>query len=330
MSSNVIVVSVIIPVLNEEKYIAACLNSILEQDFNKENMEILIADGGSTDNTRAIVDKFISDYPELIRILENKGRIQSCAMNVGIANARGKYIMRLDAHADYAEDYISKCVHYLDTTDADNVGGVAETKAHTVTGKAISKMLSSPFGVGNSQFRTGGESGYVDTVPFGCFRKEVFEKLGGFNEDLARNEDNEINHRIISNGGKVYLASDIHFTYYCRETVKDICKMAYENGKWTIIASRLIPGAMRLRHFIPFIFVLSLFVLSIGSFLTKYAFYLLLMDLGAYFLCDLFFSCKIASCFSEALRLIILHLVFHISYGVGSFKGIFFKEITLI
>lgn len=145
-------------------------------------------------------------YPRLIKVFDNPKKIVPFAMNIGIKNSKGKYIIRLDAHAEYANDYFSKCVHYLDNIEVDNVGGTMETRARTRMGLNIAKMLSSKFGVGNSQFRTDGKSGYVDTVPFGAFKREVFSKYGGYDERLVRNQDNELNYRIRKNGGRIFLA----------------------------------------------------------------------------------------------------------------------------
>ena len=192
-------VSVVMPVYNEEKYIKNCLDSLLLQDYPIEKMEWIFVDGLSKDKTKDILLEYKNKYPELIKVFDNKNKTVPYAMNIGIKEAKGKYIVRLDAHADYNKDYISKCVYYLDTTDADNVGGIAITKSRGFTGNAIAMMLSSKFGVGNSQFRTNGHSGYVDTVPFGAFRKEVFEKWGGYDERLTRNQDNEMNYRIRKN-----------------------------------------------------------------------------------------------------------------------------------
>ena len=161
-------ISVVMPVYNEEKYIENCIDSLLLQDYPQECMEWIFVDGMSTDRTRELIGAYIEKYPKLIKLLSNPNKTVPYAMNIGIKEARGKYIIRLDAHADYNKDYISKCVYYLNTTDADNVGGVAETKSKGFVGNAIAKMLSSRFGVGNSEFRTNGESGYVDTVPFGA------------------------------------------------------------------------------------------------------------------------------------------------------------------
>ena len=301
MSEN-ITVSVVMPVYNEEKYIKKCVDSLLKQDYPIENMEWIFVDGCSTDLTVKLLEEYQQSYPELIKILNNPKKIVPCAMNIGIAESKGKYIVRLDAHADYAVDYISKCVHYLDTTDAENVGGVAETKSHGLVGNSIAKMLSSKFGVGNSQFRTNGKSGYVDTVPFGAFRREVFSKYGGYDERLVRNQDNEMNFRIRKNGGKIYLADDIHLSYFCRDTVKGISDLARKNGMWNIITMKLCPGSMGLRHFIPFLFVLSVFGLGVLSFFHIGFLILLGAELALYTFMDLLFSLKLAENASQSIE----------------------------
>lgn len=320
MNEN-IVVSVVMPVYNEEKYIEKCVDSLLLQDYPKEKMEWIFVDGESKDKTVEILNGYREKYPELIVVLSNPDKIVPYAMNIGIAASKGKYIVRLDAHADYAADYISKCIHYLETTDAENVGGVAETKANGFMGNAIAKMLSSKFGVGNSQFRTGGDSGYVDTVPFGAFKREVFSKYGGYDERLVRNQDNEMNFRIRKNGGKIYLANDIRLSYYCRDSVKGISSMAVKNGMWNVITMRLCPGSMGLRHFIPLAFVLSLPTLSLLGLLHPIFLLALGAELSLYLLLDAVFSARQASSVKEFFALLILFPIFHVTYGVGSMIG---------
>lgn len=316
-------VSVIMPVYNEARYIKRCIDSLLQQDYPQENMEWIFVDGMSSDNTKEIIRQYQMKYTDLIRVFDNEKKIVPCAMNIGIKNAEGKYIIRLDAHADYAEDYISKCVHYLDTMDADNVGGLAETKSSGFVGNTIAMMLSSKFGVGNSQFRTNGKSGYVDTVPFGAFRKEVFDKWGGYDERLVRNQDIELNYRIRKNGGKVYLSSDIHLSYYCRDTLRGVSKLALTDGKWNIITMNLCPGSMGIRHFVPLCFVLSLIMLPlIAIFVCKYIWILFMIEILLYLLCDIIFSAVAAKGIKPFMLLLVLFPVFHISYGVGSLKGI--------
>ena len=311
------------PVYNEEKYIEKCIDSLLLQDYPIEQMEWIFVDGCSKDKTVELMEGYREKYPALIKILTNPHKIVPYAMNIGISASCGKYIVRLDAHADYATDYISKCVYYLENTDAENVGGVAETKANGFMGNAIAKMLSSKFGVGNSQFRTNGESGYVDTVPFGAFKREVFSKYGGYDERLVRNQDNEMNFRIRKNGGKIYLSDDIRLSYYCRDSIKAISDMAKKNGMWNVITMKLCPGSMGVRHFVPFLFVLSIFGLSILGILHPAFWMLLGVELALYLLLDVFFSAGLAKNTKEFFTLICLFPIFHVAYGLGSMIGIF-------
>lgn len=336
--SNTPFISVIVPTYNEERSIDECVSSMLAQDYPRERMEWFFVDGESTDATTSLLCGYRESYPELIKIINNPHRTVPFAMNLGIRAARGEYIIRLDAHAAYAPDYFSSCVRVLERTGADNVGGVIETRARTDMGRSIAKMLSSPFGVGNSTFRTGGRDGYVDTVPFGAFRREVFERVGLYDERLTRNQDSELNYRIIKNGGRIYLSHEIRLAYYCRDTLRGITKMAYQNGKWNIITSRLCPGSMRLRHFVPCIFLLSLICLPaaagifavlspfiggvLSAWLSGLAGAALGLELLAYLALDCLFSARAASDVREFLRLLYLHPAFHICYGAGSLAGI--------
>ena len=315
-------VSIVMPIYNEEKYIEKCIQSLLRQDYPLEDMEWIFVDGKSNDKTIEILNWYVEKYPDLIRVYQNPHKIVPYAMNIGISASRGIYIVRLDAHADYAIDYISKCIFYLENTNADNVGGVIETKSRGFVGNAIAKMLSSKFGVGNSQFRICGDSGYVDTVPFGAFKRDVFQKLGGYDERLVRNQDNEMNFRIRKNGGKIYMSKDIKLAYYCRDSIKGIIGMAKENGMWNIITMRLCPGSMGIRHFIPFIFVCSMIGLIFLGMLYQVFWWLLALELFLYGILDIIFSIKSGSTIKERLILIILFPCFHISYGIGSIAGI--------
>lgn len=316
-------ISIIIPVRNEERYIKKCIDSLLLQDYPFEYLEIIFVDGLSTDNTKRIIEEYMKNY-NFINLLINQNKTVPYAMNIGIENCKGEYIIRMDAHSEYQHNYISKCVEKLQKVDADVVGGLAITKGNGVVGKAIAKLLSSPFGVGNAKFRINSKSGYVDTVPFGAFKREVFEKYGGYDTRLTRNQDNEMSYRVRKNGGKIYLSDEIKFTYYCRDNIKDLSKMGFQNGKWNIITNHLVPGSMSIRHFIPFIFVLSLLIgiplliFQIGIFKE-----LFILELIIYTIVNLYFSFKYSKFnFLDIIILFVLHPLFHISYGFGSVIGI--------
>ncbi|MBR2927397.1 MAG: glycosyltransferase family 2 protein [Clostridia bacterium] len=314
-------VSVIVPLYNEEKYIQNCIESLALQTYPASNMEWIFVDGNSTDQTREIIESYIAQERYPMVLLHNEKRKTPYALNMAIERARGKYIIRLDAHSYFYPDYIERCVYYLDNTDADNVGGLAETEAEGFVGQAIAKMLSTKFGVGGSDFRVGEGNRYVDTVPFGAFRREVFARVGLFNTKLLRSEDNDMNSRIRQSGGKVWLAEDIRFKYYCRNTVKDILKMGLQNGNALFHTLRENPKAMSIRHFIPFLFVVSLLVMPGLSFLFPPVFgTLFAIELGLYLVLDLYFSFANKTP-RYGLITVWLYPLFHIVYGTGSALG---------
>jgi len=317
-------VSVVIPIYNEEKFISNLVDSIVQQDYDKNKFEVIFVDGNSTDKTVDILNKEIKDKDVNYRIIFNPDKITPKSVNIGIKEAKNEIIIRLDAHSKYPVNYISKCVYYMNNVDADNVGCLVKTVSDSKIGKIIANVVSSKFGVGNSNFRTNSDSGYVDTVPFGTFRRELFNKIGYLNEELPRSEDNEFNNRIIKNGGKVYLFNDIEVEYYPRETILKLMKMGFENGKWAIYTGYIIPGSMKLRHFIPLFFVIGL-ILGIIVILMKLKLLTLIFGLilALYLLLDIIFTIKnvMLDGFIQVISLIIYPL-FHISYGIGSIFGI--------
>ena len=311
-------VSVILPLYNEEKYIKNCIDSLISQTYPKDKMEWILVDGNSTDRTVEIINDYIKtgDYP--IVLLHNQKKKTPYALNMAIGEAKGKYIIRLDAHSYFYPDYIEKCVHYLDTTDADNVGGLAETEASGFVGQAIATKL----GVGGSDFRIGEGNRFVDTVPFGAFRKEVFTRVGLFNPKLLRSEDNDMNSRIRQSGGKIWLAEDIRFKYYCRDTIKGILKMGIQNGNALFFTLRENPKAMSIRHFIPFLFLLSLILLPVISLIIPFFWNVLALELALYTLLTMFYSfCNKTPAYG--LITIWLYPTFHIVYGFGSLLSLF-------
>ena len=226
--------SVICPIYNEVKYIDVCIQSILLQDYPKEHLEVLFVDGMSQDGTRDIVGNYSKQYP-FIHLLDNEKRIVPMAMNIGIKASKGDVIMRLDAHAQYPPNYFSVLTKALRFLAADNVGAACRTDVLNKTPKtlAIREVLSNRFGVGNSTFRLGVDKVLeVDTVPFGCWKRDVFDKYGVYDERLIRNQDIELNKRIVRGGGRIYIVPDTYCVYLARETFKELAKNNFGNGKW--------------------------------------------------------------------------------------------------
>ena len=318
-------ISVVVPVRNEEKYISRCVETIFRQDYPRDRMDVIFVDGQSNDRTVQQLLELQNTYPE-IRLLENPHRTVPYAMNIGIRASRAEVIVRLDAHAEYPPDYVRLSVETLLTRECENVGGYCDTRGRGFVGEGIAAMLCTPFGVGNSTFRTADKDGYVDTVAFGCFHRDLFERIGYYDERMTRNQDNELSYRIRKNGGKIWFNHRIRFVYYCRDTLSGILRMGFMNGKWNVITMALVPGSMSLRHFVPFAFVLSTLlllalVLATGSFFFKG---LLLLEWGMYLALDLFYAWDISQ--KKGLRYLPLEVflfpAFHFAYGTGSFFGL--------
>lgn len=319
-------VSIVIPVYNEEKYIKQLVNSLLNQKYDRSKIEIIFVDGNSQDNTVDSINSLLQKNNNInYKILYNPKKIPPISVNIGIKEAKNDIIIRLDAHSEYPSNYIEKCVYYINNIDADNVGCLVLAKGRTFIQNAIANVVSSKFGVGNSSFRTNAKSGYVDTVPFGTFRRELFSKIGYFNEELPRSEDNEFNNRIIKNGGKVYLFNDVIVTYYPRDSIIKLIKMGFTNGKWGLYTSYLIPGSMKLRHFIPMIFVLGIIIGAIIVLISmnKILFWIYISVIVLYCLLDILFTIKgVISGGIKQIICFLLYPIFHFSYGVGSICGI--------
>ena len=317
-------ISVILPVFNEEKHIRGCLDSLVSQSYPVEFTEFIVVDGNSTDRTLEIVREYMGQYP--VRILSNPARKTPVSLNMGIRASKGLFIVRCDAHARYPADYIERCIACLKETGADNVGGILQTRADGFTGNAIVKLLSSPFGVGNSAFRINNKSGYVDTVPFGAFRRSVFDTVGMFNEELLRSEDNDINARIWANGGKVFLSDSVYTVYYCRNTVSTLLKQALQNGNALFRTLKINPRAMKLRHYVPFLFLLSFILFPVLWSRVSALHPLYLTELSVYLILDLLFS---FSGTGKRYGFITFWLfpLYHLTYGLGSFLGLLGKKL---
>ncbi len=320
-------ISIIIPCFNEEKYIDSCIESVVKSDINYEETEIIFVDGNSNDKTVEIINKYIKTYP-FIRVLYNPEKYTPISMNMGIKASVGEYIFILSAHAKYKRDYFAKLVHYIQELKAGCVGGVLITdiKNRNKKSNSIKEVLTHRFGVGDASFRTGSSSiKEVDTVAFGCYAKETFEKFGLFDEKLIRNQDIELNKRIVNAGGKIYLIPDITCTYFAREDFTTLAKNNYSNGLWNILTGYYTKTlkSLSLRHFIPLLFVLSLIVPIVTSLVFPKILWLSLFSLVSYFCLVIIISFRIKNSSNSVLYLILSFLTLHFSYGMGSFMGIF-------
>jgi len=319
-------VSIIIPCRNEEEFIGKCLDSIIAQDYPKDRIEILVIDGRSTDKTRENVKKYAQKYP-FIKVLDNPRKITPTALNIGIKRAKGEIIIRMDAHNVYEENYISKCVKYLKEYNVDNVGGILITLPanNTIVAQSIALAFSHPFGVGNAYFRIGSKKPkFVDTVPFGCYKKEVFEKIGLFDEDLLRGQDAEFNARLKKNGGKILLIPKIVSYYYARDSLSKLWRMYFQYGYFKPLTAKKIGNVYTFRQLIPGAFVGSLIISLVLSVIYRPFLWFFIFILGSYIITDLVFSLRIS--LKKGFRFFfVLPLVFaimHFSYGLGYLKGI--------
>jgi len=260
-------VSVLVPVYNEQDYIGACLDSLLEGDFDNEKLEILVIDGGSTDRTREIVGRYQSKNP-LVRLISNPKKIVPCALNIGAREARGEILVWVGAHAQYATNYVSRSVALLLETGASSVGGKLIAVGDGFVGKSIAYALSLPTGTGNAKYRSGEQPAWVDTVFGGCWWKTDFNAIGGFDEQWVVNQDTEFNTRLRQQIGKLYFSPDITCKYFVRNSVAKLSRQYYRYGFWRARTSLKHPSSLQIRQLLPATFVLTLFISALTSFWT--------------------------------------------------------------
>jgi len=320
-------VSVIIPAYNEERYIGGCLRSLLRGAYPHDCWEIIIADGMSTDRTREEIRKVSMESPVPIIVIDNPRRVTPRALNLAIGRARGEVIIRVDAHTEYGDDYVARCVQTLRESGAANVGGPMDTRpgADTPMARAIALAMAHPFGVGNSAFRTQTEAREVDTVPFGCFRCEVFQQVGLFDERLWRNQDFEMNQRIRKAGGRLWLDPRLHSAYYSRATLSALMRHAWINGFWNALSHALHPYSFCLRHALPVAFVLGLtaamaasaLALATGTVFWRVVALVLWLPYVLYLALDLVVSLRLGRTGRERAALLVTFPAFHLWYGAG-------------
>jgi len=259
-------VSIVVPCFNEATSIEECLDSILAQDYPSSRIEILIADGESTDGTRDIIERYAAAHPAArIRVVNNPDRIQAAGCNRAITVSRGDVIIRLDAHAKYQPDYVRCCVNALMTTGAQIVGGAQRPVWRTPFQHAMAVALESPLAVGGAAYRDPSREGFVDTVWLGAFHRNAFENVGLFDPRAVTNEDAELNQRLSSSGGKVYLSRDIVGYYYPRENLRALARQYFRYGVGRARTTLKHRRLQTLRPLAPAALVLGMATLAIAA-----------------------------------------------------------------
>ena len=308
------ILSVICPVLNGEKYI---IDNILTFFVNSkiQDKELLIIDGGSNDRTIEIVKDWCQKYSN-IKLIHNPHKYVPYALNIGIKESNGQFISRLDVHTVYPKNYFEKCIELSKTINADNIGGTIISCGVSICGKAIAHSMSSLFGVGNSTPRIKGYDGYVDSIAFGFWDKQVFDKYGFFDETLIKNQDEDHNYLIIENGGKVYQSSKIKTHYFVREKIIDLIKQMFYYGFYNppVLVKNI--SRIKIRHIIPSLF--SVYIFTIFFNLNPFW----LIPLYSYILLNILFSIINKENILTKIICIIIYPIMHLSYGIGFILGL--------
>jgi succinoglycan biosynthesis protein ExoA len=325
-------VSIVVACRNEVKQIGSLLDSLLSQDMAGISWEAIIADGMSDDGTPEVLGKYGARYPQL-RFVPNTGRIVSTGLNAAIRAARGEIIIRMDAHTSYAPNYCRLCVETLERTGADNVGGPARTQAVGVRARAVAAAYHSRFSTGGGRFHNENYEGWVDTLPYGCWRKSTLLGLGLFDEALVRDQDDELNLRLTRSGGKIWQSPAIVSWYSPRPTLSSLFHQYFQYGFWkvAVIRKHRLPGSWR--HVVPIGFVLANAFLLVFMVVTRAvgaeegftagAIVWLTMT-TAYFVATLTASLITARARGWAILpyLPLAFITYHLSYGLGFLVGL--------
>ena len=320
-------IAILIPFFNEEEYIEKVYNSLMQFKIpNEAIVNFFFIDGASNDNSVKILKTLINNNSN-IKIINNPKRYPAQGINKVIRSINSDYIMRLDCHSIYPNDYLLNCYKLIKKTKATNVGGVIITKpgGDNFSAKIVQCITTHKFGVGNSSFRTEDKIGETDTVPFGFFNASIFKKIGYFNEKLIRCQDYEFNRRIIKNGGKIYSDSKIYCEYYNQKSFfKFLLKQKNLEGPYNIYMWYLAPYSFAIRHSVTGLFVLGLLLGWISYFIFKPLFYIYLTVLSLYFILSIISSIQLSLRYKDTKLLIILpfcFFLFHFFHGIGLIKG---------
>jgi glycosyltransferase involved in cell wall biosynthesis len=321
-SFNSPMVSVIIPVRNEEQYITQCLQSVIDQDYPKDLMEVLVIDGMSQDSSREIVGDFVTAN-SFVKLLQNPKQSTTSALNMGINESTGHIIIRIDAHCSVNPDYVRCCVNALEQTGAENVGGLMRPVGTTFMEKVVAFATCSPFGIGSGRFHYCEKEMYVDTVYLGAYRRETFERIGLYDEKAHYAEDDELNFRLVKSGGKIFLTPRIRSTYYPRSSLSALWKQYYNYGRGKVRTIKKHGRLASWRHIVPPVLVLSV-IISLLLAVNPALWWPIAGICGSYVVSAILVSATI--CFREGWQYFpVLPIVFttiHVGYGTGFLMGI--------
>ena len=316
-------VSVLLPIRNEAGFIERSLGAILAQDYPAERMEVLVVDGMSEDGTRETVQGMLAGVPGA-RMVDNPRLLASAALNIGLTEARGEVVVRVDGHTIIAPDYVRRCVEVLVETGADCAGGLMQAEGTTPMGEAIALATSSPFGIGGSRFHYSAEAQDAETVYLGAWPAEVLRTHGPFQEDVGCNEDDEFNYRLRAAGGHIWLDPSIRSVYYCRPDLGSLWRQYFRYGYWKVRVFQKVPDSAQLRHWVPPLFALAVVGGLLVALLVPVLRTVYLTGLALYLLADLVASAAIAqrAGWRHLWRLLVVFPSLHLAYGLGYWAGI--------
>lgn len=324
-------VSIVIPCFNEQRFIYKVLENLAGQ-YSPAHSEIIVVDGRSTDGTRARVAEFKSAYSSLqVRLVDNPARNIPAGVNLGITEARGEIIVRMDAHSIPSSNYVRRCVEQLCGAEEVAVVGMPwhiRPGAATRAARAIALAVAHPFGIGDAKYRLperAAAAEFVDTVPFGVFRKSLWREVGGFNEALLANEDYDFHYRIRERGGRILLDTSGHSLYFARPTVKELARQYFRYGTWKAQMVKLHPRSLRLRHLVAPAFVAGILSTSLAGFWWRPAWWLLLLAVVPYVLLALVCAFRLARRGRDLTLLPLIAVIFpvlHVAWGSSFWLGL--------
>jgi succinoglycan biosynthesis protein ExoA len=318
MTATLPFISVVIPMRNEAAHITRCIDSVLAQDYPAERVEVIVVDGESDDDSASV----LAGYGDRIRVLSNPGRIVPTAMNIGIRAARGTIVARVDAHTVLEPSYLRSGVEALRRSGADDVGGPMRCTGGGPVGDAIASAMASRFGIG-AYFHFATDDRDVDTVYMGMYPRHVFERIGLFDEELVRNQDDELNYRLRKAGGRIFLTTRMRSSYQNRQRWRTLARQFFQYGFWKVRVLQKHPRQMSWRQFVPPTFVLALLTSAVASPWSRLASGIFVVTLGTYAAAVTLASALVARTqgWRNLMRVLIAFAIMHFSWGAGFLIG---------